>query len=87
MLALKEVTDPYLLGLQLGIEPDQLKKFEREDHLQRTERRKIEVIMYWLRKDDVKCSWETLADAVERMKCHGNVVKTLRTFTPKIHAE
>jgi hypothetical protein len=75
LLALEEVTEPYLLGIHLGIEPHHLKRFEREHH--DTERRKIEVIRYWLLNNE-ECSWETLADAVKRMDHHGNVVDSIR---------
>ena len=78
MFALKEVTDPYLLGAHLGIKTRHLKKIKLERHQQCIERVKIEVIRYWLGDINANCSWETLADAVKCMGCHGNVVDSLK---------
>ena len=73
LLALEKVIEPQELGIHLGIELHQLKK----RHVKYTERQKIEVIKLLL-NNNAKCSWETLADAVERMNCHGKVVDSLR---------
>lgn len=75
--ALKEITDPHELGLHLGIEACELDKIE--DEQRKTERRKAEVIKYWLRNNS-HCSWVALADAVEKMDRHGNLVRRLRTM-------
>lgn len=77
LLALEKVTDPYLLGIQLGIEPHLLETFKVKHHLQSTdtERQKIEVIKLLL--NNKNCSWKTLADAVKDMNNHGKVVDSL----------
>jgi hypothetical protein len=77
LLALRKVVDPYQLGIQLEIESHHLDSFKMKFHQQCTKRVKIEVIKYWLHSD-VEHSWEVLADAVEGMKCHGNVVNSLK---------
>ena len=75
LLALKEVTEPYLLGIHLGIYPHHLKVFEY-DHPKDIERQKIELIKFWL-DNHVECSWKVLADAVKCMGCHRKVVHSL----------
>ena len=75
LLALEEVTDPYQLGTQLEIKPHHLKVFEHD--YPDIERQKIEVIDFWL-NNNVECSWEVLANAVERMERYGKVVDSLR---------
>ena len=74
--AVKEITDPYILGVQLGIEPHGLKKIEK-NHPQDVDRQMAEVIEYWLRNSS-DCSWGALANAVEKMGGHGNLVNKLR---------
>ena len=74
--AIKEVTDPYILGVQLGIEPHELKKIEK-NYPRDIDRQMAEVIEYWLHNNS-DCSWGALASAVEKMGGHGNLVKKLR---------
>ena len=76
VLAIKEITDPYLLGINLGMEHCELKKIEG-NHPQAVDRQMAEVIAYW-QHDKADCSWEALASAVEKMGGHTNLVKTLR---------
>ena len=75
--ALKEITEPHQLGIQLGIEAYILRRFEK-DHPGDVERQKAEVIDHWQRNCGNKCSWKDLADAIERMGTHSNLVKMLR---------
>lgn len=75
-LALEEVTDPYRLGIYLGIKEHELEIFEK-NYPRDAKRQKIEVIKYWLR-NYTDCTWEALANAVEKMGGHGNLVKRLR---------
>ena len=72
-MALKEITKPYQLGMYLGIETYELEKIE-ENYPRDIERRKIEVINYWLRNSSDH-SWEALASAAEKIGGHGNLVK------------
>jgi hypothetical protein len=85
--ALKEITDPYKLGVQLGIVPHELKKIEK-NFPRDVDRQMTEVIEYWQRNSS-DCSWEALASAVDKMGGHGNLVKKLRdrqkTTTPPDH--
>ena len=73
---IKEITDPYRLGVQLGIEPPELKKIEK-NYPQDVDRQMVEVIEYWLRNSS-DCSWGALAIAVEKMGGHGNLVQGLK---------
>ena len=72
---IKDISNPYELGIHLGIDEHELDKIER-NFPRDVERQKLEAIKYWLRNFD--CSWETLADAIESMRCHSNLVKRLR---------
>ena len=74
--ALKEITDPYLLGVNLGIEECELKKIEK-NHPRDVDRQMVEVIAFWQRNSS-DCSWRALASAVKKMGGHGNLVKRLR---------
>ena len=74
--ALKEITNPYLLGINLDVEEYQLKKIE-QNYPQNIDRQMAEVISYWLRNSS-DCSWGALASAVEKMGRYRNLVKTLR---------
>ena len=74
--ALEEITDPYLLGIQLGIKAHELKKIEK-NYPQDVDRQMAEVINYRLH-NGTECSWEALASAVEKMGGHENLVKRLR---------
>ena len=66
----------YSLGIQLGIGTSDLKRLEM-NYGGDTERCKIEVIHFWLRRDP-EATWNKLAQAVEDMGGHAKVVKTLR---------
>ena len=59
----------------MGIEGYELDKIE--DEHRKIERRKAEVIKYWL-QNSTHCSWVALADAMEKMGRHGNLVRELR---------
>ena len=74
--ALKEITDPYLLGINLGIEEYELKKIE-QNFPRDVDRQMAEVIAFW-RRNSSDCSWGALASAVEKMGGHGILVKRLR---------
>ena len=74
--ALKEITEPRDLGIHLGIETHVLETFE-EDYPKDVNRRKTEVLKYWLRNSS-DCSWGALASAVEKMGRYRHLVKTLR---------
>ena len=77
--AIKEITDPHGLGVQLRVEDYQLEIFER-NHQGDVERQKIEVIKHWMRNSE--CSWDALASAIEKMRKHGKLVKQLRERCP-----
>jgi hypothetical protein len=74
--ALEEITDPYILGLHLGILSHELKKIEK-NFPRDVDRQMAEVIENWQRSSS-NCSWEALASAVKEMGGHGNLVKKLR---------
>ena len=76
LAALLEVAKPYQLGIQLRIDLAELDKIERSHH-EDIDRQKTEVIKYWLRNSQ-NASWTKLANAVERMGGHANLVDTLR---------
>ena len=75
---LRIITDPYQLGVFLDIESHVLKEIEK-DHRQVSEQRRA-VIEYWHRNCS-ECSWGALADAVDKMGDHSNLVKTLRELS------
>ena len=72
----KEVTDWYCLGRYLGIPASYLKHIEK-NYGSNAERCRIEVIDYWL-NNDPEPTQSKLAQAVEDMGGHANVVQTLR---------
>ena len=72
---IKDISSPYELGIHLGIEDSELDKIEK-NYPRDVERQKLEAIKYWQR--NFNCSWEALANAVEKMRCHRNLVKQLR---------
>ena len=72
----KEVTDWYCLGIYLGIPTSHLKHIEK-NYGTNAERCRIEVIDYWLQNDPEPIR-SKLAQAVEDVGGHGNVVQTLR---------
>ena len=61
---LKEVTEPHILGINLGISPDKV-KILIQDANGGTEREKSEVVEHWL-KNDNHPSWSTLIDALKK---------------------
>lgn len=75
MSELRVITDPHQLGVFLGIESHVLKEIEK-DHRQVTEQRTA-VIEFW-QSNCSECSWRALADAVDKMGGHSNLVKKLR---------
>ena len=78
LAALKEVTKPYKLGIQLKIDSSTLKTIEK-NHRGDIDRQKTEVIEYWLHNSP-DASWTTLANAVERMGGHSKLVGRLRGY-------
>ena len=76
LTAIIEVTKPYQLGIQLGIDSSALDKIER-NHPGDIDRQKTEVIKYWL-CNSPDASWTTLAKAVEGMGGHARLAETLR---------
>ena len=74
--ALKEITNPYLLGINLGIEPYELEKIEK-NYPRDVDTQIAKLIAFWL-SNSSDCSWGALASAVEKMGGHGNLVKRLR---------
>ena len=71
------MTDWYCLGIYLGIPTSHLNQIEKNCGGD-AERCKIEVIDFWLHNDP-EPTWSKLAQAVEDMGGHANVVQTLRT--------
>ena len=72
---LRVITDPHQLGIYLDIEAHVLKEIEK-DHRHVSEQRTA-VIEYW-QSNCSDCSWRALADAVDKMGDHSNLVKKLR---------
>ena len=68
--------EPHQLGIFLCVPPHELDKFEK-DHPNDVNRQMTEVIKYWDNNAD-DCSWEALANAVQKMGKYGNLVKSLR---------
>ena len=77
---LREVTEWYQLGLQLGVTPFKLREIER-DYPQDTQRRKSEIHDWWLRNAP-EASWEKLAQALEAMGGHTTLACRLRNKVP-----
>jgi len=69
------VRDWFSLGIHLDIPTSVLKQIERD--CKDPVRSKIEVIDLWL-DHDPEPTWNKLAHAVEDMRGHARVVKTLR---------
>ena len=76
LVALKEVTKPYQLGIQLGVDSSELDEIEKM-YPRDIDRQKTEVIKYWL-CNSPDASWTTLANAMERMGGHAKLVVVLR---------
>ena len=77
LAAIKEVTRPYQLGIQLTIDSSQLDTIER-NHPGDIDRQKTEVVKYWLRNSS-DASWTTLANAVERIGGHARLAERLKS--------
>ena len=77
LIELKEITDPHGLGMHLGLKEEELKKIEKNHST--IERRKSEIIYHW-KRNFKPCSWKALADAVEKMGDHANLVEKLRAL-------
>ena len=74
---LSEITDPHRLGMHLGLKEEDLKKIETD--YPATERQKSEIIYHW-KRNFKPYSWKALADAVEKMGGHANLVEKLRAL-------
>lgn len=61
---LRDVADPYNLGLNLGIHPAKVDILLKNDGGD-IERQKSKMLKYWL-DNDSKASWSTLADALRK---------------------
>ena len=73
---LKTVTDWHSLGIHLGVPGHQLKKIEQD--FQSMERRKAEVLQYWLGNCPAENrSWQTIVAALKAMDCE-NLAKKLK---------
>ena len=71
---LKEITQTYQFGLQLGVPTQELE--ETEKNYKDIARQRSEVIKYWDRNNE--CTWERVADAVKKLGGHGKLEKRLR---------
>ena len=81
LAALKEVSKPYQLGIQLKIDSSELDSIEK-NHPRDIGQQKTEVVKYWLRNSP-DASWTTLANAVvqERMGGYARLVDNLRGYS------
>ena len=72
------ITEPYTLGIYLGVPLHELDKIEKNH--KDVDRQMIEVIKYWQNNTPGPgdCSWKALANAVDKMDKYGNLVKQLR---------
>ena len=77
---MREVTEWYQLGLQVGVTPFKLKEIE-SNYPQDAQRRKSEVLNWWLRNAP-EASWEKLAQALEAMGEYTTVAYRLRNKVP-----
>ena len=78
LAALKEVSKPYQLGIQLKIDSSELDSIEK-NHPRDIGRQKTELVKYWLRNSP-DASWTTLANAVERIGGYARLVDNLRGY-------
>jgi len=62
---LKDVTEWFQLGGQLGVRYDKLKQIEKDCNHE-TERCKTEMLNCWL-QGDLEASWDRMVEAVQRM--------------------
>lgn len=76
LLELKDVNNIVPLGLHLGILLPKLRQIEQEN--KDIERQKIEMIDFWLGNSEPSdCSWEKLAEALNKLGGHGRLVSRL----------
>jgi len=66
---LVSVSDWYLLGIKLGLQPHDLRKIQQSHPSANCERWKVEVIDLWLR-NSLGSSWKDVVDAVNQMGEH-----------------
>ena len=76
LIDIKEVTDWYFLGIKLEVPTSHLQHTEK-NYGSNAERCKIEVIKFWLHNVQ-NFTWNKLAQAIEGMGRHANVVQTLK---------
>lgn len=62
---LNEVTDPRMLGIQLGIVSSDVTRI-LQDANNTTEKRKLGILDHWL-NNDLKASWYTVVKALKKM--------------------
>ena len=68
----------YLIGVQLGISIETLRKIEK-DHRDDTDRRFLEMLLCWLQGNGEKVSWDSLVSALESPFIgHKTLAATLR---------
>ena len=73
---LREITDTYHLGIHLGVPAEKVKGFEKE-HPRDVARQRTEIVSYWRDNCD-SATWDGLAEAVDKLGDHGNLVRKLR---------
>ena len=78
---LREINNTHSLGVQMGVPPEDLERFERE-YRDDVTRQRSQVITYWLR-NSADASWSTLASAVERVGGYRLIVSRLRLLAAK----
>ena len=77
---LREINDPYHLGVHLGISPEDLDGI-MTNHPNNVAMQRTDVINGWLRNCG-NTTWNTLAMAVEKLGSHNNLVIELRKLYP-----
>ena len=75
LIAIKEISKPYQLGIQLKVDLAELDSIERNHHGD-IGRQKTEVVKYWL-LNSPDASWATLANAMKEMGGYARLTKTL----------
>ena len=81
---IKVITEPHQLGIQLEVPTHKLNEFEI-NYPKDVNRQMTEVIEYW-RNNAGDCSWEALANAVDKMGQYGKLVIQLRDWHLKVKA-
>ena len=74
--ALREVSKWHQLGIQLGLSPGLLHTIE-SNHPRDADRCKTEVLTWWLRNAE-ECSWDKIAEALDKMEYKVLAVKLKR---------